>query len=176
MDRSPLARLPLPIVGFDLAEALPCQSCRRALSLHWGASCRDLGTGGEVQSPQGSLISEKEIIAEMTSLKTPEQAAEFLQCSPKQVHAHAKSGELRYVDIGRGNKRPCRRFADLIDFAERRSRREQPCQSTSQSSRRTTTTISKCEVVDFTAMTQSGHHHGRQMCVSYCQNASRQRI
>ena len=30
----------------------------------------------------------------MTCLKTPEQAAEYLQCSPKQVHAHAKSGEL----------------------------------------------------------------------------------
>jgi hypothetical protein len=27
----------------------------------------------------------------MTCLKTPEQAADFLQCSPKQVHAHAKS-------------------------------------------------------------------------------------
>ena len=80
----------------------------------------------------------------MTCLKTPEQAAAFLQCSPKQVHAHAKSGELRYVDIGRGSKRPCRRFtdADLIDFAERRSRREQPCQSTSPNSRRTTTTPS----------------------------------
>jgi hypothetical protein len=39
----------------------------------------------------------------MTCLKTPEQAAEFLQCSPKHVHAHAKSGELRYVDIGRGS-------------------------------------------------------------------------
>jgi hypothetical protein len=74
----------------------------------------------------------------MTCLKTPEQAAEFLQCSPKQVHAHAKSGELRYVDIGRGSKRPRRRFtdADLIDFAERRSRRETPtCQSTSLKAR-----------------------------------------
>jgi hypothetical protein len=35
----------------------------------------------------------------MTCLKTPEQAADFLQCSPKQVHAHAKSGELRYVEL-----------------------------------------------------------------------------
>src|SRR5262245_34228984 len=91
----------------------------------------------------------------MTCLKTPEQAAEFLQCSPKQVHAHAKSGELRYVDIGRGSKRPHRRFteADLIDFAERRSRREtSPCQSTSTKARRITTSTSKCEVYDFAAL------------------------
>ena len=91
----------------------------------------------------------------MTCLKTPEQAAEFLQCSPKQVHAHAKSGELRYVDIGRGSKRPRRRFidADLIDFAESRRRREAPtCQSTNQRAHRTTTSTSNCEVLDFAAL------------------------
>src|SRR6516165_1983993 len=91
----------------------------------------------------------------MTCLKTPEQAAAFLQCSPKHVHAHAKSGELRYVDIGRGSKRPRRRFtdADLIDFAERRSRRETPtCQSTSLKTHRTTTSTSNCEVIDFAAL------------------------
>jgi Helix-turn-helix domain len=91
----------------------------------------------------------------MTCLKTPEQAADFLQCSPKQVHAHAKSGELRYVDIGRGSKRPRRRFmdTDLIDFAERRTRREAPtCLSTNLKAHRITTSTSKCEVVDFSAL------------------------
>src|SRR5262245_6788049 len=90
----------------------------------------------------------------MTNLKTPEQAAEYLQCSPKQVHAHCKSGELRYVDIGCGCKRPRRRFtdADLIDFAERRARRESSCQSTGTRSHRTGISTSKCEVYDFTAL------------------------
>jgi Helix-turn-helix domain len=88
-------------------------------------------------------------------LKTPKQAAEFLQCSPKQVHAHAKNGELRYVDVGCGDKRPVRRFteADLIDFAERRSRREaSQCQSTGTKARRTGTTTSSAMVYDFTAL------------------------
>src|SRR5262249_34964929 len=86
-------------------------------------------------------------------LRNPGYAAEFLQCSIKQVHTYCKRGDLRYVDIGCSEKRPRRMFtdADLIDFVERRTRRE-ACPSTNIKARRSGTSTSKCEVLDFTAL------------------------
>src|SRR5262245_38763671 len=45
-------------------------------------------------------------------LRTPAEAARKLRCSIKTLFAHVASGALRYVDIGRGTKRPHRMFTD----------------------------------------------------------------
>jgi excisionase family DNA binding protein len=59
-------------------------------------------------------------------LLTPQKAAERLAITVEQLHDLVRDGELVYIAVGRGKKRPRRRFteADLTDFIERRRRRE----------------------------------------------------
>ena len=59
-------------------------------------------------------------------LYTTKQAAEALQISIRQIRGLVHDGELRYINVGRGNKKPRMRFADddLAEFRERRRRRE----------------------------------------------------
>src|SRR5262245_46179825 len=45
-------------------------------------------------------------------LKTAAQAAAKLNCSSKTLKAHIDHGDLKYVAIGRGSKRPRRYFTD----------------------------------------------------------------
>src|SRR5262249_50091024 len=45
-------------------------------------------------------------------LKTAAQAAIKLNCSIKTLRAHVAAGDLRYVSIGKGTKRPRRMFTD----------------------------------------------------------------
>ncbi|MCP4284081.1 MAG: helix-turn-helix domain-containing protein [Gammaproteobacteria bacterium] len=89
---------------------------------------------------------------------TPAKAAEALGISVKTLTGHVKDGELRYVNVGRGSKKPRRMFdiGDLTDFKERRTRREMPCRSISRRARPSTNTTSKCEVVAFTALQNAG--------------------
>ncbi len=63
-----------------------------------------------------------------TSLLTPKDAAARLAISVQQLKDLTDDGLLRWVNIGRGNKRPTRRYTevDLDEFIERRSTR---CQS-----------------------------------------------
>jgi hypothetical protein len=51
--------------------------------------------------------------------------AGILKVTPEQVTRHVRDGELAYVNVGRGGKRPRMRFteADLTEFIERRKRR-----------------------------------------------------
>ena len=87
-------------------------------------------------------------------LKTPKQAAERLQISVEQLIGFVRDGELRYVNLGRGKKRPRRMFTDddLEELIERRKRKEATgCLSTDQPSRRTGNSTSKSEVIAFTA-------------------------
>src|SRR5688500_5750229 len=91
----------------------------------------------------------------MTGLITMREAAARLRCSPKTLNAHIRSGALRYVITGAGAKRPRRMFtdADLDEFIEGQTRRDAPCQSIARKkARRSTTTISKSTVLDFTAL------------------------
>ena len=87
-------------------------------------------------------------------LRTPAEAAARLQISAKQLRAFVRSGELRYVNVGRGSKKPRIRFtdADLTEFIAARTRRNNPpCPSTARKTRRTTFMTSSSEVIGFQA-------------------------
>ena len=59
-------------------------------------------------------------------LRTPKEAAERLHTSVEQLTAFVRDGELKYINLGRGKKRPRRMFTDedLDEFIERRTRKE----------------------------------------------------
>jgi hypothetical protein len=87
-------------------------------------------------------------------LRTPAEAAERLHCSIKSVLAHVAAGELRYVAIGQGRKRPRKMFtdSDLDQFIENRTRKDAGlCPSSKTHVRRSTDTASKSCVIAFTA-------------------------
>lgn len=91
-------------------------------------------------------------MASSDSLLTPKQAADRLTITVDQLSGLVQDGEITYINVGRGKKRPRRRYTipDLDDFEERRRRRE-ACQFTRPKSRPSISTISKSEVVGFTA-------------------------
>ncbi|MGJ4924807.1 helix-turn-helix domain-containing protein [Bradyrhizobium sp. HKCCYLRH2015] len=82
------------------------------------------------------------------------EAAKRLGASVDHVRALVDDGRLRYVNIGRGRKRPRYRFteADLNEFIEAsRAREEAPCPS-SRSRKVRTTNSTLCSVaIGFTA-------------------------
>ncbi|MPR61293.1 helix-turn-helix domain-containing protein [Ochrobactrum intermedium] len=86
------------------------------------------------------------------SLLTPEQAAEALSISHRQLIYLTDDGELPFINIGRG-ARKIRRYdpADIEAFKNQRKKTE--CQSTSEKTARTerTPTSSRYAVVDFRA-------------------------
>src|SRR5258705_13788823 len=69
------------------------------------------------------------------NLLDAKQAAKWLNITEDQLVALVYDGEISYINVGRGKKRPRRRFAeeDIEDFKERRRRRE-ACLSTSPKS------------------------------------------
>ena len=63
-----------------------------------------------------------------------DDAAAYLNVTADQVAAFVQDGELDYINVGRGIKRPRYRFTkqDLEEFIERRRQREVQCLSTNQ--------------------------------------------
>ena len=49
-----------------------------------------------------------------TSLLSPKIAALRLGISTKTLKGHVDDGELRYINVGRGKKKPRRKFTDGI--------------------------------------------------------------
>jgi excisionase family DNA binding protein len=87
-------------------------------------------------------------------LLTPAQAARRLGMSVKTLRAHVRTGDIRYVNVGRGKERERIMFAphDLEGFiAAHTQTKAPPCPSSSPKARRTTTSTSSGEVVAFTA-------------------------
>src|SRR5215471_14545093 len=86
-------------------------------------------------------------------LRTLAEAARKLRCSVKTLRAHVAAGDLRYVIIGKGTKRPRIRFtaADLDEFIANQTRKDVPCPSTKTETvaRRTSISISKSKVIGF---------------------------
>jgi hypothetical protein len=64
-------------------------------------------------------------------LLTPKQAASELAISDKQLRVLTLAGEIRYINIGQGDKRETRRYMaeDLSDFIERRGNMKSPSTS-----------------------------------------------
>jgi len=82
------------------------------------------------------------------------EAAKRLAASVDHVRALVEDGRLRYINIGRGRKRPRYRFtdADLNEFIEaNRAREEAPCQSSRSRKVHTTNSTSYSVVIGFTA-------------------------
>jgi excisionase family DNA binding protein len=83
------------------------------------------------------------------------QAAKKLDISEEQARGLVQDGELQFINVGRGKKRPRMRFTeeDLDDLIERRRRKSNPsCLSTNRKSHRSTNTTSKSTVIGFTAL------------------------
>jgi hypothetical protein len=90
------------------------------------------------------------------ALFTAAQAAARLAITVEQLISHVEDGALRYINVGRGKKRPRYRFdpADLDAFKAARSTLENAhCPSSSRKNPRPTTgTASKSNVVGFSAL------------------------
>src|SRR5436190_15222911 len=80
------------------------------------------------------------------------EAARRLRITEDQLGALVQDGEISYINVGRGTKRPRRRYTeeDLAEFLERRRRRE-ACRSTKTNVRRTISSISNTTVIGFSA-------------------------
>ena len=89
----------------------------------------------------------------MAQLLDGKEAAKRLNITEDQLAALVQDGEITYINVGRGKKRPRRRYAeeDIDDFKVRRRRRE-AFLSGSPKTHRSTDTISGSEVVGFTAL------------------------
>ena len=92
-------------------------------------------------------------IAPPGGLLTSAQAAAKLGCSIKTLNGHVAAGDLRYVIIGKGTKRPRKMFADsdLAEFIANQTRKDEPCPSTASRARRSSTSSSESTVIAFTA-------------------------
>jgi hypothetical protein len=86
-------------------------------------------------------------------LRTPAEAAARLGCSIRTLNKHVAAGELAYVTLGQGTKRPRRMFtdADISAFIAARTSKDVPCPSTSPTGRHTSSMTSGSAVIAFTA-------------------------
>jgi excisionase family DNA binding protein len=80
------------------------------------------------------------------------EAARRLNITPDQLAALVQDGEISYINVGRGRKRPRRRYTeeDIEEFLERRRRRE-ACLSIGTRDHRSTVSTSRSAVIGFTA-------------------------
>jgi excisionase family DNA binding protein len=88
------------------------------------------------------------------ALLLPAEAARRLRITLDQLFAFVRDGELRYVNVGRGTKRPRYRFTDgdINEWIEERKELEAPCPSTNRKNRHLTGgTTSKSVVNGFMA-------------------------
>jgi hypothetical protein len=86
-------------------------------------------------------------------LRTASEAAARLGCSVKTLNGHVAAGDINYVAIGHGRKRPRKMFtdADLEAFIANRTRKDAPRPSTRIRARRSGSSTSGSTVVAFTA-------------------------
>ena len=90
-----------------------------------------------------------------SSLSDTKQAASYLKVTVEQIRGFVDDGELIFINVGRGKKRPRMRFAqeDLDRFIDsRRQKSNPPCLSTKRKNRRITNMTSKSPVIGFTAL------------------------
>jgi hypothetical protein len=121
---------------------------------------------GLVRDSSGLLVEDEEELVEAVpvpapvpapadGLKTPAQAARRLGVSIRTLRGLVtSSGDLCYVNVGRGKQREKIMFtdSDLNDLIASRTRQKaQECQSISPRARRSTTLISNAKVIAFTA-------------------------
>ena len=100
--------------------------------------------------PNAGSIQEAAPNAKLFDLK---QTARKLGISEDQVRGFVKAGELRFINLGLGKKRPRMRFTqtDLDDFIERRGQRIVQCLSIDRRSHLTGSMTSRPGATGFTA-------------------------
>jgi excisionase family DNA binding protein len=81
------------------------------------------------------------------------EAAKRLHASVDHVRALVEDGRLRYVNIGRGTKRPRYRFtdADIEEFIEANRQAATPCQFSKSRAAHSTNMTSSSKAIGFTA-------------------------
>jgi excisionase family DNA binding protein len=87
-------------------------------------------------------------------LFTPKEAAATLKVSMKVLMEHVRSGRIRFIDVGAGKVRRCRRFTakNIATFIEKQKVRETPCQSSNAPALKHTASTFKFEAVGFLAI------------------------
>src|ERR1700722_927134 len=87
-------------------------------------------------------------------LFTPQAAAQQLGLSVKTLMAHVAAGRIRFIDVGAGKVRKCRRFTakNIATFVEKQKVRETPCQSSSAPALKHTASTFKSGAVGFLAI------------------------
>jgi uncharacterized protein with von Willebrand factor type A (vWA) domain len=85
----------------------------------------------------------------MSELLTPSEAADKIGVSTAQLTRLTLDGELPSINVGRGKKRPMRRYlpADIEHFLEQR--RTVACPSTGEKARPRSRSTSGSKVIDF---------------------------
>src|SRR5262245_52645807 len=121
-------------------EALPRKLHRRRFFSSCSYDAVKPQLGGQVVPPPDGLLTLAEV-------------ARRLRCSEKTLRAHLDAGDLRYVIIGKGTKRPRKMIApaDLDDFIANQTRKDSPvCRYIASRARRSSTSNSASEVIAFT--------------------------
>jgi hypothetical protein len=114
--------------------------------------------GGAVAMPASAMRpaageGERSESVGLMSLLNLKQVAERLGCSEEQARGLVEDGDLPFINIGRGKKRPTMRFSDedIQTLIERRRRTRTPCLSTSPRNHRSISMTSRPEVIGFMA-------------------------
>jgi hypothetical protein len=108
-----------------------------------------------IRASSSALPLQRKPLRDPDALLTPAEAAAQLSITIEQLLAHVDDGSLRYINVGRGKKRPRYAFklADLDAFTIARTTLEQPCPSSSpRNPRRISGTASNSNVVGFSAL------------------------
>jgi hypothetical protein len=90
----------------------------------------------------------------LPKLMTRHEAAAQLGICERTLREHMKAGSIRYISVGRGEKRPKLMFdpADIVAFIDGQRRERSPCPPPSKKARRSSPTILRGVAVDFQAL------------------------
>jgi helix-turn-helix protein len=154
--------MPLQVIGGHTVYALDCQVAGIAKLCAWVEAHRDpkLDFWDQFDDCMRQSYWDKRRYRQRKSalpvpggLLTSAEAAAKLGCSIKTLNGHIAAGALKYVAIGHGMKRPRKMFtaADLDEFIANQTRKDAPCPSDVIRAHPTGNTISRSEVVAFSA-------------------------
>src|SRR5262249_32869277 len=124
-------------------------SDRLFISYHWS----DLAARQKIRPLLLRQKAKPPVAPPPDGLLTRAEAARRLRCSEKTLRAHLDAGDLRYVSIGKGTKRPRKMIApaDLDDFIANQTRKDSPvCRYIASRARCSSTSNSASEVIAFT--------------------------
>ena len=137
-------------MGHPAISTMPREERARVLGVTVDEFDKLRAAAMKVALRKGGDVQEVAPDAKLFDLK---QAARKLGISEDQTRGLIEDGELQFINLGRGKKRPRMRFteADLDELIERRRRKITPCLSTNRRNHRIGNSTSKPEVIGFMA-------------------------